>query len=127
LCYLAPEVFENQKYGTEIDWWALGILICEMLFKVPPFFSMQENRMIEKIQKQRIVFPAQCSFQAKHLLCGLLERNPSKRFSYKDVENHSFFEGMKFDDVLQKKYLPSFIPLSHLQKIEILNEMSALI
>jgi hypothetical protein len=56
-----------------------------------------------------------------------LERNPSKRFSYKDVESHPFFEGMKFDDVLQKKYLPSFAPSSDLQKIEILNEMSVLI
>jgi serine/threonine protein kinase len=65
VCYLAPDVFENQKYVTEMDLWALGILLYEMLFKVPPFFSMQENRMIEKIQKQRIVFPANVLFRQK--------------------------------------------------------------
>jgi serine/threonine protein kinase len=122
LCYLAPEAIDNSNYGTEIDWWALGILIYEMLFKVPPFFSVQENRLKEKIKNQIISFPAQCSFHLKDLICGLLERNPSKRYNYKKIETHPFFEGMRFDDVLKKKCTPSFVSSNDFVKERRMNQ-----
>jgi protein kinase X len=59
LCYFAPEAIDNSNYEIEIDWLALGILIYEMLFKVPPFFSARENRLKEKIKNQGISFPTQ--------------------------------------------------------------------
>jgi len=37
--YLAPEILMNQGYDKMIDWWALGILIYEMLVGLPPFYS----------------------------------------------------------------------------------------
>lgn len=29
--YLAPEVIQSKGHGRAVDWWALGILIFEML------------------------------------------------------------------------------------------------
>ena len=37
--YFAPEIIKNQKYDYRIDWWTLGCLIYEIIYKVPPFKS----------------------------------------------------------------------------------------
>ena len=36
--YLAPEIIQSKGHGKAVDWWALGILIFEMLAGYPPFY-----------------------------------------------------------------------------------------
>ena len=35
--YLAPEIVTGVGHGAEVDWWALGVLVFEMLAGYPPF------------------------------------------------------------------------------------------
>jgi len=37
--YLAPEMVEGKGHDKTVDWWALGVLIYEMLVGVTPFFN----------------------------------------------------------------------------------------
>lgn len=37
--YLSPEVILDKGCNRPADWWALGILIYEMIFGIPPFYS----------------------------------------------------------------------------------------
>ena len=37
--YLAPEMVDNKGHDMTVDWWAVGILIYEMLIGVTPFFN----------------------------------------------------------------------------------------
>ena len=35
--YIAPEIILNMGYGASVDWWALGVLVFEMVLGYPPF------------------------------------------------------------------------------------------
>lgn len=35
--YISPEVIMNKGHGKPVDWWALGILIYEMIHGIDPF------------------------------------------------------------------------------------------
>ena len=36
-CYVAPELLGSGGYSFSIDWWALGIILYEMIFGIRPF------------------------------------------------------------------------------------------
>ena len=109
--YLAPEIVAGEPYGFEIDWWSLGILIYEMLFKSTPFCSMNANRVYEKIQKSSIIFPGTVDKDVVSLINGLTEKDPKKRFGYKEVMSHPLLKCYDVEKLCRKEYSPSYIPL----------------
>ena len=45
LTTVAPEVVQSKGYNKSVDWYALGVLIFEMLAGYPPFFTEDGNPM----------------------------------------------------------------------------------
>ena len=48
--YFAPEVLRHQGYDKSVDWWAIGVLIYEMMFGQTPFFCQNKQKLYIKIQ-----------------------------------------------------------------------------
>lgn len=109
--YIAPEIISRKPYGPAVDWWSLGILSYEMLFGYTPFANENRSVLMMMICTCRVSFPRGTSEDTISLLSGLLNKDPNERFSMEQIRNHPFFEGMSFDDVLEKKIKPDFIPL----------------
>lgn len=37
--YIAPEILTQAGHNFPVDWWALGILVYEMIVGFPPFYT----------------------------------------------------------------------------------------
>lgn len=54
--YLAPEIILGHGHDKNADWWSLGILVYEMLFGLPPFYSTNTQLMYKWIVKEDFSF-----------------------------------------------------------------------
>uniref|UniRef100_A0A673WAN0 non-specific serine/threonine protein kinase n=1 Tax=Salmo trutta TaxID=8032 RepID=A0A673WAN0_SALTR len=113
--YLAPEVLEDNDYGRAVDWWGLGVVMYEMMCGRLPFYNQDHEKLFELILMEDIKFPRTLSSDAKSLLSGLLIKDPNKRLGggpddAKEIMGHSFFTGIEWQDVYDKKLIPPFKP-----------------
>ena len=115
--YTSPEALNN-KQNEFSDFWNLGEIIYEMIYGIPPFYSLESNNLNEIINKNKLKFPnnVEISENLKNLVEKLLEINFETRIGYfsdfEKIKNHDFFKGFNFDDLLNKKiespYKPCF-------------------
>lgn len=49
--FCQPEMLTDRGYSRSVDWWALGVLMFEMLFGYPPFFDRSPFLVYQKISK----------------------------------------------------------------------------
>nr|AML77642.1 putative LOV domain-containing protein [Encalypta streptocarpa] len=100
--YIAPEIITGQGHSSAVDWWALGILIYEMLYGRTPFRGKNRQKTFTNVLQRDIIFPASnpVSLPARQLMRDLLQRSPLKRLgSYRgasDVKSHPFFRGINW-------------------------------
>eukprot|EP01017_Pseudomicrothorax_dubius_P024204 TRINITY_DN2575_c0_g1_i1.p1 TRINITY_DN2575_c0_g1~~TRINITY_DN2575_c0_g1_i1.p1 ORF type:complete len:211 (-),score=58.23 TRINITY_DN2575_c0_g1_i1:136-768(-) len=108
--YLAPEVLGRTGYGKEVDIWAIGALIFEMLTSLPPFYSSKREELFKMIVYDPVKLPKHLSPECKSLLAGLFQKDPTKRITIKDVKLHPWFAEIDWDGLLQKKFKAPFRP-----------------
>ncbi|KAM9985232.1 hypothetical protein ACTFIZ_008768 [Dictyostelium cf. discoideum] len=108
--YMAPEVINNTGYGKTIDWWALGIIIFEMLSGETPFVGDSQPIIFKNITQHNneIICPTDFSKDATDLIQKLLQVDPSKRLGANgadEVKNHPFFNGIKWNSIYSPESL----------------------
>lgn len=55
-------------YGPSVDWWALGVLLYEMLSGHAPFEAENEDDLFESILNEEIVYASWLSTEAVNIL-----------------------------------------------------------
>ena len=118
--YLAPEIIQSKGHNLAVDWWALGILVFEMLAGYPPFFDDNPFGIYEKILGGKIEWPRHIDPVAKDLVKRLLVQDRTKRLGClkngaEDVKRHRWFKAFNWaEDVLGRRLKPPILPrLSH--------------
>ncbi|KAF8627495.1 hypothetical protein AX17_006306 [Amanita inopinata Kibby_2008] len=112
--YLAPEILNGHGYNKTIDWWTLGVLLYEMLAGLPPFYDEVTDKMYEKILNDPLVFGPEFNTEARSILTGLLNRDPTRRLGVngaEEIKRHPFFhKHIDFKLLSGKKIQPPFKP-----------------
>nr|QWX95814.1 SGK-related kinase [Strongyloides stercoralis] len=112
--YLAPEVILKQSYNYTVDWWCLGVVLYEMIFTLPPFYSRNVEEMYNNVVNEPLYIPATGSAISKNILTNLLQKNPSQRLGakkdFEEIKNHPFFMPIDWDKLLEREIKAPYIP-----------------
>lgn len=115
---MSPELIQGDcGHNFTVDWWSLGVLTYELLTGASPFTVEGEKNIPADISKRIIKsqppIPRFFTKNTKDFILKLLNKQPSKRLGANgaiEVKQHPFFEGIKWDDLLNKKIQPPFKP-----------------
>lgn len=114
--YLAPEVILSKGHNRPADWWALGILIYEMVYGIPAFYSSNPQQMYKKIVKEDVIFKPGIEFSGdgKDIVTKLLNKDQFKRLGTTgdslEVLSHPWFKPIDLPKLLSKQLKAPFIP-----------------
>jgi protein kinase A len=113
--YMAPEIINRKGHNQSVDWWALGVLIYEMLSGDTPFRGFNAAAIYQKVLLTQPKFPSSFTDNARSLITGLLTKSKSHRLGAgrggaEDVQGHPWFDSVHWDRVLRKQYEAPFLP-----------------
>ncbi|KAM9370188.1 protein kinase C zeta type isoform 1-T1 [Phaethornis superciliosus] len=121
--YIAPEILRGEEYGFSVDWWALGVLMFEMMAGRSPFDIITDNPdmntedyLFQVILEKPIRIPRFLSVKASHVLKGFLNKDPKERLGcqpqtgFSDIKSHTFFRSIDWDLLEKKQTTPPFQP-----------------
>uniref|UniRef100_H3DBR3 Protein kinase C n=1 Tax=Tetraodon nigroviridis TaxID=99883 RepID=H3DBR3_TETNG len=121
--YIAPEILRGEDYGFSVDWWALGVLMFEMMAGRSPFDIVTDNPdmnteeyLFQVILEKPIRIPRSLSVKAASVLKGFLNKDPKDRLGcqvqmgFTDVQSHTFFRSIDWNQLEQKQVTPPFKP-----------------
>ncbi|CAL6309504.1 unnamed protein product [Bathycoccus prasinos] len=77
--YMSPEQLNQSGHSLAVDWWALGVLIFEMVNFNPPFFHEDECSMYRSIKDVCFHFLPRNSLELRFVVNGLLRKSPETR------------------------------------------------
>ena len=65
------QILQELNYGASVDWWALGVLMYEMMAGQPPFEADNEDDLFESILHDDVLYPVWLSKEAVSILKGV--------------------------------------------------------
>ena len=102
--YLAPEMVTQEGHDKAVDWWAIGVLMYEMLIGVTPFFNKNKNMLLTKIKQSKVIFPDRKKYKIDYsddlmdLIIKLLDKDKATRLGSKgdaeEILSHPFFKDL---------------------------------
>ncbi|XP_042509403.1 phototropin-2-like [Macadamia integrifolia] len=120
--YIAPEIITGAGHSSAIDWWALGILLYEMIYGRTPFRGKNRQKTFANILRKDLTFPRSIpvSLTARQLIHGLLHRDPANRLGSThgstEIKQHPFFRGINWPLIRCMSPPPLDVPLQIIGK-----------
>jgi CRP-like cAMP-binding protein len=113
--YLAPEIILNEGHDLAVDYWALGVLIFEMVVGAPPFYADDPMEVYEKILGGNPAMPTFFTRNLSDLIKKLLRSQQGKRLgntrgSTAAVIKHKWFSSFDWAGLESAEMKPPYKP-----------------
>lgn len=131
--YMAPEILDYSGHGLEVDWWAVGCIIFEMMFGNTPFYSSKGPEKIEqKIMAAKLIFPnakkhahLKYTDEVEDLIRKLLRKDVKERLGskedFKEVLEHPWFQDINIEQIENKsqhQFMPDYGANFEMNRVE---------
>eukprot|EP00638_Chattonella_subsalsa_P005142 CAMPEP_0117742840 /NCGR_PEP_ID=MMETSP0947-20121206/5774_1 /TAXON_ID=44440 /ORGANISM="Chattonella subsalsa, Strain CCMP2191" /LENGTH=413 /DNA_ID=CAMNT_0005559417 /DNA_START=315 /DNA_END=1553 /DNA_ORIENTATION=+ len=114
--YVAPEMvrgLRDHAHGFPVDWWALGVVLYEMLEGKPPFgdtHDVPKFQVFNNILQKNVKCSRKVHKDARDLIGRLLNKNQYDRAKWSDVKDHNWFAEIEWEALYLRKIKPPWIP-----------------
>ena len=121
--YMAPEVLFNKDHTYCVDYFSLGVILYELLMGKRPYHGHNKKDLRKDIvsRQARIkednipdgFVKSDTFLDCSNFINSLLERKKEKRLGFngfEEVKNHPWLIDFNWDDLINKRMNPSFIP-----------------
>ena len=116
--YLCPEIVMGLGHNRAVDYWALGVLIYEMIVGISPFCppsGADQAQIMRNIIHGKVKFPRNFSENAASLIRGLLRREPIHRMGmqrkgHREIAQHPWFDDISFHEMNAKHVDAPWVP-----------------
>ena len=116
--YIAPEILTEKESSFDSDWWAMGVIMFEMLLGGPPYNGNSPDEIFKHILSDKKDIEQsvgynddQISPEADSLINALLAKNPADRLGHngaEEIKSHPFFQSVNWAEL--RKEEPPFVP-----------------
>ncbi|XP_003737699.1 cAMP-dependent protein kinase type 2-like [Galendromus occidentalis] len=118
LRFTSPEMYRDEPYDCAVDWWALGIMMYELLTEKSacPFYECSRLSRSERIELICLTEPKQLqspphSDQAKEIMAQLLFKDSKRRLGSgsggcEGLKKHAWFSDIDFDNLIVEQDFP---------------------
>ncbi|XP_006893119.1 PREDICTED: SNF-related serine/threonine-protein kinase [Elephantulus edwardii] len=95
LAYSAPEILLGDEYDAPaVDIWSLGVILFMLVCGQPPFQEANDSETLTMIMDCKYTVPSHVSKECKDLITRMLQRDPKRRASLEEIENHPWLQGV---------------------------------
>ncbi len=114
----APEVLSSQHHGFAVDYWALGVILYEIMFGKRPYPGIVRKDYKERVMNTVVHIqsdekPDDWSEDSRDLINNLIQRKEDLRLGSKGaihIKNHPWFKDIEWEDMLSQKISAPFRP-----------------
>ena len=116
--YMAPEVMCRLNHGVAVDYFAIGVIVYEIMFAVRPYLGksrkeIREEILAKQVQIKKEDIPEGWSNEAADFVNRLLQRKPINRLGYNgpdEIKTHPWIKDMNWNGLESKRLVSPFIP-----------------
>ncbi|CAL1547396.1 unnamed protein product [Lymnaea stagnalis] len=99
-----PEVWNGEPYALSVDIWQLGMTFYNIMSNTWPIVHPSRDKQISLVNNGKIVFTEHFKESASDLISKMLQVQPLRRISCKQILKHEYFEP------LREPFNPPFSP-----------------